>query len=471
MTDRTSGYNLKVVMHETGLNAETLRAWERRYGLPKPERTPGGHRLYTWRDIQMLNWLSQRRKEGMSISRAIENWRSLEAAGEDPLVAYPPKPQPVEIGGAMLDEYCQAWVNACLDFNEQAAEQFLTQAFGLFAPDIVCVGIIQRGISMIGSDWYAGKASVQQEHFSSALAMRRLYSLLAATPAPTRPDRILAACPVGEQHEFSLLLLVLLLRWRGWDVVYLGADVPLLRLETALEATNPFLVVSVAQTLPSAASLRKMGEFLASRDLRMSYAGGIINTQPSLQNFIPGFYLGRAFPEAVQVVESLWNLKPTNPTLRPIPPNYQQALKHYNEFQPQIESFIKKRMRTDEILPAHLDIALTALRRHVEAALELGEIRLVEDSLKWLKGLLVNHGLSIELLKRFLYVYQQALKTYLPDADQVIFTDLIENIQDYSDQPPLNEKNEVDGSPGPVNDFNQSGSTLHSTQFPGRVVK
>ena len=128
-------------------------------------------------------------------------------------------------------------------------------------------------------------------------------------------------------------------------------------------------------------------------------------------------------------------------------------------------------MRTYEILPAHLDIALTALRRHVEAALELGEIRLVEDSLKWLKGLLVNHGLSIGQLKRFLYVYQQALKTYLPDADQVIFTDLIENIQDYSDQPPLNEKNEVDGSPGPVNDFNQSGSTLHSTQFPGRVVK
>jgi DNA-binding transcriptional MerR regulator len=437
--NQTSGYNLKVVMHETGLSAEILHAWERRYGLPKPDRTPGGHRLYTRHDIQMLNWLSDRLKEGMNISRAVDNWRSLEAAGQDPLVMYLPQPHPVEIGGAVLDEYCQAWVNACQDFNEQAAEQVLSQAFGLFAPEIVCVNLIQKGISMIGGDWYTGKTSVQQEHFASALAMRRLYSLFAAAPAPTRPGRILAACPAGEQHEFGLLLLVLLLRRRGWDVVYLGADVPILRLESTLQAAKPFLVVSVAQTLPSAASLRKMGEFLASRDLGMAYAGGIINDQPTMQDFIPGFYLGRAFPEAIQTVESLWNLKPTNPIAHPVPPNYQQALKHYIELQPKIEIFLTEGMQADEILPAHLDIALTTLRRHVEAALELGEIRFVENTFDWLKGLLVNHGLSIEFLKRFLDVYQQALETHLPVADQAVFASLIENFKDYSDQSLQNE--------------------------------
>jgi methanogenic corrinoid protein MtbC1 len=425
MTGQKSGYNMKVVMHETGLNAETLRAWERRYGLPKPERTSGGHRLYTRRDIQMLNWLSERQKEGLSISRAVDSWRSLEAAGQDPLLAYLSQSQPVEFGGAVFEKFCQAWVNACLDFNEQAAEQIFAQAFGLFAPERVCVDLIQRGVSMIGDDWYAGKASVQQEHFASALAMRRLYSLIAASPAPTRPGRILAVCPAGEQHEFGLLLLVLFLRRRGWEVVYLGADVPLLRLETALQAANPFLVVSVAQTLPSAASLRKMGEFLASRDFRMAYAGGIIFSQPNMRDFIPGFYLGRAFPEAIQTVEYLWNSKPTNPTVHPLPPNYQQALKHYIEIQPQIESFVKGGIQNGEILPAHLDIALTTLRRHIEAALDLGEISFVENSVDWLKGLLVNHGLSIGLLKRFLAVYQQALETYSSAAAQDVFASLM----------------------------------------------
>ena len=36
---QTPTYNLKAVLKETGITADTLRAWERRYGLPMPERT------------------------------------------------------------------------------------------------------------------------------------------------------------------------------------------------------------------------------------------------------------------------------------------------------------------------------------------------------------------------------------------------------------------------------------------------
>ena len=38
-------FNLKAVVQETGLKPDTLRAWERRYGLPQPDGTDGGHRL------------------------------------------------------------------------------------------------------------------------------------------------------------------------------------------------------------------------------------------------------------------------------------------------------------------------------------------------------------------------------------------------------------------------------------------
>ena len=65
-------FNLKVVVQETGLKPDTLRAWERRYGLPQPHRTPGGHRLYSQRDIDTLKWLVARQNEGMSISRAVK---------------------------------------------------------------------------------------------------------------------------------------------------------------------------------------------------------------------------------------------------------------------------------------------------------------------------------------------------------------------------------------------------------------
>src|SRR4030042_5541110 len=83
MIDNTHIYNLKAVMHEVGLSAATLRAWERRYGLLKPQRSPGGHRLYSRQDIEMLKWLVARQNEGLSISRAVEMWKTLK---EDELI-------------------------------------------------------------------------------------------------------------------------------------------------------------------------------------------------------------------------------------------------------------------------------------------------------------------------------------------------------------------------------------------------
>jgi DNA-binding transcriptional MerR regulator len=419
--DRPSGFNLKAVVQETGLNAETLRAWERRYGLPKPERTPGGHRLYTLRDIQMLNWIAARQKKGMRISRAIEHWRDLESNGQDPLSVYASQGQPGGAGGVMLAELCLAWVGACLDFDEQAAERALAEAFALYAPEVVCFDLLRKGLSIIGSSWYEGKSSVQQEHFASGLAMRKLHNLSTAAPAPNRPGRILAACPAGEEHEFGLLLLAVLLRRRGWEVVYLGANVPLLQLESALRASAPYLVVSVAQTLPAAASLRQMGEFLTAQGVRLAYDGGIINAQPSIQNLIPGFHLGGTFNEAVQMVERLWNLKPPIQQAQPTPPDHQQALQRYAEFHAQIEIFVFEAMRGEGIVPAHLETALKALHQHLAAALALGDIRLVQHSLGWLEGLMDNYNLPKTLLTRLLEHYQSAIETYIPPADQAVF--------------------------------------------------
>ena len=82
-------FNLKAVVQETGLKPDTLRAWERRYGLPVPQRTDSGHRLYSQKDIQLLKWLIARQEEGMSISRAVELWRRLETEESDPLQTMP----------------------------------------------------------------------------------------------------------------------------------------------------------------------------------------------------------------------------------------------------------------------------------------------------------------------------------------------------------------------------------------------
>src|SRR5512145_2746366 len=85
MVSTTPAFNLKVVLKETGIAADTLRAWERRYGLPMPQRSAAGHRLYSQRDIETIKWLLKRQAEGLSISRAVDLWNEQMASGSDPL--------------------------------------------------------------------------------------------------------------------------------------------------------------------------------------------------------------------------------------------------------------------------------------------------------------------------------------------------------------------------------------------------
>ena len=90
-------YNVRAVAQQTGLSAATLRAWERRYGFPTPQRTASGYRLYSARDIQLLRWLKAQLEGGMATSQAVALLHGLQAAGQEPAAhatAGVPNPEP-----------------------------------------------------------------------------------------------------------------------------------------------------------------------------------------------------------------------------------------------------------------------------------------------------------------------------------------------------------------------------------------
>src|SRR5512147_1045703 len=122
MFSTTPAFNLKVVLKETGLAADTLRAWERRYGLPVPKRTAGGHRLYSQRDIETIKWLTKRQEEGLSISRAVDMWKEELASGTDPLagsaslasLSSVSMPVQYQAPDTTIDSLRARWLQACL---------------------------------------------------------------------------------------------------------------------------------------------------------------------------------------------------------------------------------------------------------------------------------------------------------------------------------------------------------------------
>ena len=421
VSDRTPTYNLKAVVQETGLKPDTLRAWERRYGIPEPDRSGGGHRLYSQHDINTLKWLLARQDEGLSISRAVALWHSLTDEGRDPLHVYPVQPSPepvaayapatVEMGSAIAG-LRQAWIDACLAFDERRAETILNQAFSYYSPEDVCFDLLQKGLVEIGDGWYEGRVSVQQEHFTSALAMRRLDSLLAATPPPTRSGRILVGCPPGESHTFSPMMVTLLLRRRGWDVIYLGADVPTNRLQATIDRTQPDLVVFSAHLLDTAASLLDVAYYLRDIDLSLGYSGYAFGVLPELSRRIPGHFLGFDLRQTPQLIENIILNRPSAPPVEPVAEAYQQAWAYFRERSGLIEAHIWHEMASSAAISGMAE-ANRRLTGNILSALKLGDLDFIGPNLQWLEGMMINHNLPPTVLCSFLKAYHSAAAQHL----------------------------------------------------------
>ena len=414
----TPSFNLKAVIKETGIAADTLRAWERRYGLPMPERTPGGHRLYSQRDIEIIKWLMAKQHEGLSISRAVDMWNDLSASGQDPLPA--PVTPMAAIPGANLEAVRQGWLETCLEFNESVAEQILNQAFAVYPLETVCIEVLQRGLSEIGEMWYHAKATVQQEHFTSALAQRRLDALIAAAAPPTRPQTILIGCTTGEQHNFIPLLLTLLLRRRGLKVVYLGANVPIQRYNETLQSVRPHLVILSAQQLQTANGLRETAEYLNNNGGRVAYGGRIFNQVPELRKRIPAYFLGDSIQEAMQVVETLLI---TDMPLGEIVGVSEQAKRLSQSFfhsQPMIEVYVLTETNKIGIPIEFATIAIQQLGNNLASALSLGSLDSLHIEMDWIRGLLHEHNQPLQSLGEFMNAYAKSVDSAMGAEGQPI---------------------------------------------------
>jgi MerR family transcriptional regulator, light-induced transcriptional regulator len=420
MADNTPLYNLKAVTNEVGINPVTLRAWERRYDLLKPKRSPGGHRLYSRQDIEMLKWLIERQAEGLSISSAIEMWKNQhqDDLGSLQLVQIPV--YEIGTGESTLDILRTRWIAACLAFDDLHANQILDEAFAVAAPEMIIREVIQKGLVRIGEGWFSGSVSVQQEHFASAIAVQRINVLLAAVAPPTRPGHILVACPPGEEHDFILLIITYLLRRSGWDVVYLGSNVPIIDLDITIRSTSPVLFISGAQTLITAASLRAMSEYLITQSVPLAYGGGIFNQVPAATKCISGYFLGTEVESVPQTVEQLISTHPPMSTAQPVPLQYAQILTKYLQNEWAIITHLSSSFRSELVKPAQLDNANENLNQSVISALAMGDINLLDHFILWLNGMLKTYGLSASLVKEYFTTYRLEVEHYLGDDASII---------------------------------------------------
>jgi DNA-binding transcriptional MerR regulator len=223
-----------------GVSEHVLRAWERRYGLLRPERSPGGYRLYSAADERRIRRMQAHLAAGLSAAEAARAVLSEERAGA------PQGGRTGSGGGSGVADTAHDLADRLDRLDEPGAQAALDRLFAGFTTETVLRDTLLPYLHHLGDRWERGQASIAGEHFASNLLRGRLAGLARGWGQGHGPCAVLA-CPPGEQHDLGLLMFGIVLHRCGWRVEYLGAATPIAELaRTARQARANITVLAAA---------------------------------------------------------------------------------------------------------------------------------------------------------------------------------------------------------------------------------
>lgn len=235
-------YRVSQVEQMTGVGVHTLRAWERRYGVPRPPRSEGRQRRYSQEDVQLVKRMKQLSDGGLTLGEsadvALREARQREASGE--------AQRAYELLLGRLTEYDERGAYALW----VAATEGRTIADSL---ERIAIPLLVR----TGELWESGHLTIGTEHFISTFLRGRLEQLYrSASVASGSEPGVLLACLPGERHELGLMMLAIMLRYEGLPTTFLGADLPIGSLLESITQLRPPVIVLYAASIEFAAALR-----------------------------------------------------------------------------------------------------------------------------------------------------------------------------------------------------------------------
>lgn len=228
-------YTIHQAAMRTGLRIPTIRAWERRYGVVDPVRTPAGYRLYD--DASITRLIAMRHlveQEGWRPSQAAER---VLAAGDDLTELIPNAARPSADPGigseagrleaaAVEATAVEAFVTAARAFDVTAMDRLLDLAFAAQRFEGAMDDVVFPALRAIGEAWSAGEIDVAAEHAASETVRRRLAHFFDAAGRGAQVPQVIVGSPPDGRHEIGAFAFAVAARRAGIRVLYLGTDVP-----------------------------------------------------------------------------------------------------------------------------------------------------------------------------------------------------------------------------------------------------
>lgn len=208
------------------MSVYVIRAWEKRHQVLSPERTESNRRLYSDRDIERLILLRQLIELRHSIGElaALSNEALIELLAKERTGKH--VPDPGSTGSPEGRDFQGDMLAAVRALDVRALEDVLTQA-SLHLPQQALIGeVIVPFLEALGRQWQEGTMRIAHEHMATAAVRTFLGSIVAAAPRFPSAPSALVCTPVNQVHELGALIAAVTVAMRGWNVVYLGANLP-----------------------------------------------------------------------------------------------------------------------------------------------------------------------------------------------------------------------------------------------------
>lgn len=213
-----SWYRIRAVSELVGVSTATLRAWERRYGVPTPARTASAYRLYSDADVQTIRQMRDLVQGGMAPAEA-----SRQVLAESPAATATAATEgPIDPYAAAADRL----VAATVDFDPDALQLEVGRALALGPAVNIFDRTIGPALTRIGDLWHDGTITIAQEHLASQILQSTLGDLLRLAQPADASRRVALACFADEDHVNALYGVALRFASWGFRTVMIGARTP-----------------------------------------------------------------------------------------------------------------------------------------------------------------------------------------------------------------------------------------------------
>lgn len=249
-------YSIKDLERLSNIKAHTLRIWEQRYGMLKPQRTDTNIRYYTDEELRYILNVSLLNQNGYKISKIASMSRDT-IEREVKRITNSKSDHESQINALMI---------AMIDLNEISFNKIFNDAIVRLGFEDTFIKIIFPFMEKIGNLWITGSIRPLHEHFISNLIRQKLIVNIDAYPKMVKPNakKFLLFTPENEIHELALLFNHYLLKSRQHDVVYIGLNIPIHDLKSVFHHQQPDYLVSCFTIFPKQDMIKKYINTLVS---------------------------------------------------------------------------------------------------------------------------------------------------------------------------------------------------------------